>query len=307
MKVGNKKQRNLYIVESPLQLLCAFEKSFSQSNVTFVIRMNGNSNNDNQILEVAGVLKINYIKKVLRPNRIKFDLIKNIMFFIRLLYSFDTYYLGSYHSKLLAFIRIFINDRKVVILDDGVATLLAQEEMKERNKSYNIFTFFELSPLPRQNVEQHSFGNLVQCFNIDYKNNKGSYFIGQKVVESGIITTEYYISIIAYAAQLAGSKKLIYIPHRGEGESVIASIKSIEGVEVRYLNKPVELYFLHEEIPPEVVYSIISTALNTLSIISRKTELFALIPRSLSEQKVPHIAQIISQLERNKKINIVLM
>lgn len=300
-----KKVCNLYIVESPLQLLCAFERSFFQENVTFVVRMNGNPTNDNQILKVAKTLKIDVVKKVLRPNRIKLDLLKNIIFIIYLLAKYDTYYLGSYHSKFLTFLRRFIKAKNIVMLDDGVATLLAQKEMDSHKSPYDIFTFFDLKPLPFQNIKKHSFQNLVRFANVENKAKKGIYFIGQKVVEVGILSLDLYISIVDRAAKMAGADNLIYIPHRGESEIVISRLKSIKGLEVRPIDSPIELYFISEKSPPVAVYSIISTALNTLSIILKKTDFFALIPSCLSKTTVPHIEDIVQQLERNSNINII--
>ncbi|WP_434049427.1 hypothetical protein [Marinobacter salarius] len=300
-----KEVRNLYVVESPLQLLCAFEKSFFQENVTFVVRMNGNPANDNQILKVAKTLEIDVIKKVLRPSKIKLDSLKNIIFIIYLLVKFDTYYLGSYHSKLLAFLRRFINAKNIVLLDDGVATLLAQKEMESHKRPYNIFTFFDLKPLPFQKIEKHSFQNLVKIFNIENKSKNGTYFIGQKVVEVGILSLDLYISIVGRAAKMAGADNLIYIPHRGESEVVISRLKSIKGLEVRFIESPIELYFISEKNPPVAIYSIISTALNTLSIISKKTSFFALVPKCLSKTRVPHIENIVQQLEKNSNIDVI--
>lgn len=297
--------RNLYIVESPLQLLCAYEKIVSQKNVTIVARMNGNQRNDSQLLEVAKALDLNVIKKILRPHYIRRDIIKNFLFIMKLLTRYDNYYFGSYHSKLLVFVRKFLSAEKIVMLDDGVATLLAQKDMAKKGKAYNVFTFFDLTPLPLQKVEKHSFQNVVQFLGVAERQKFGHYFIGQKVVEVGIISSDLYASIVERASLMTEGNKLIYIPHRGESEEILRRLSFIKNLEIRVIDVPIELYFISKESPPMKVYSIMSTALNTLSLLSRRTEFFALVPKSLSKAKVPHISEIVRQLEMGDNINVI--
>ena len=133
--------KQLFIIESPLQLLNAYEalKTFPADEQIIIVRYSGVLINDEQIkqtlikLELFKLAKIKYvlINVVKRTN---VDFIK--MLCLKLFYFFSTrfyktIFIGNYESKFIRFIIPF-NKNKIILLDDGNLTLKIQETFTKK-------------------------------------------------------------------------------------------------------------------------------------------------------------------------------
>jgi hypothetical protein len=101
------------------------------------------------------------------------------------------------------------------------------------------------------------------------------------------------------------NKKVIYIPHRAEVESIRSEISSIDNplLTVLDVNKPVELYFLENKIAPKHIISYYSTALTTLGLIYDCEVNFIRIPENMSKEKdYDRILKIYYDLHKEYKI-----
>lgn len=253
---------NLYIVESPLQLLCAYE-SISENNqpYTLLLRMTGRGNNDLHLINCAQSLDVNFQKIVVRTEKVKFDLLLNIFNILRLsAKKYETVYLGSYYSNFLKILKKLFKCNEIYYLDDGLATLRAQKEILKKQVPVNWYTFFELKGISDQKIIRHDFKNVKK--KLTDKKSDGCYFIGQPYHLMNGYTKEDYLSAVKVAMEHSQTGKLKYIPHRVEDVSVIKDLNNLEIVE---LNIPVELYFISIDTIPESIYSCYSTALITLN------------------------------------------
>ncbi|WP_104513440.1 hypothetical protein [Acinetobacter indicus] len=278
---------NLYIVESPLQLLCAYEaiQIEDQNEYYLLIRQTGRGSNDQHLLTCAKKLGLTYDLITIRTDRVIFDLLKNIFFLIKILSkSYNKTYFGSYYSSFLKLIRKFSRQKEIFYLDDGAATLRAQQEIVQSNSiRVNWFTFFEIQAIEGQDIVHHNFNNLRD--KVIKKKKEGHFFIGQPVEHMIGYSVEDYINCVSFAAQQCiESGPLIYIPHRVEN---IKHIAKIENLKILYLNMPVELYFLLEARNfPKRVYSCYSTALFSLSKILYKVDIYALYYRQINSKEI---------------------
>lgn len=256
---------NLYIVESPLQLLCAYESILSsKTKYRLVVRLTSRGNNDTHLLSCLNLLDLEYEKLIVRPGNIKADILKNFYFLTKILFcKYKSIYIGSYYSKLLNFFSIFFNKNSIYYLDDGAATLRAQKEVLERNKSVNWYTFFEFKKNKKQKVIKHQFRMLTN--KISKKSQFGVYFIGQPVEYMKNLSSEEYVEGINILANNTKGEKIFYIPHRLEN---IEHIKKLNNIVILNIEVPLELFFMYEsDCFPREVYSYYSTALFTLKSI----------------------------------------
>lgn len=263
---------NLYIVESPLQLLCAYE-SISENNQPYklLLRMTGRGNNDLHLINCAQSLDVNFQKIVVRTEKVKFDLLLNIFKILRLSANkYETVYLGSYYSNFLKIFKKLLKCDEIYYLDDGLATLRAQEEILKKQVPVNWYTFLNLEVSNFQKIEKHDFSYLKKIS----KKNVGNdiFFIGQPIEHMINFQLDDYINCIKKIVEQHG--RLYYIPHRVEN---LEFLNAIENIEIVKLDYPIELYFLfYKNELPKKIYSCYSTGLITCNILFEGVECSAL-------------------------------
>lgn len=270
---------NLYIVESPLQLLCAYEaiKVEGQSEYCLLIRQTGRGNNDKHLITCVEKLRLNYQVITVRTDKVIFDLVKNVFFLIEILSkSYNKTYLGSYYSSFLKLIRKFSRQKEVFYLDDGAATLRAQNEIEENKCVINWFTFFNINPIDNQKIYKHNFNSLK--YMLKNREVKLSYFIGQPYEKMINFSEEIYLSCLKEISKdYSKENPLIYIPHRIEDISIL---NEVENIYILYIDTPVEMFFVLDSIYiPERIYSCYSTALFSLKGIFPNTQVVAVKPK----------------------------
>lgn len=270
---------NLFVVESPLQLLCAYEaiKIEEQSDYFLLIRQTGRGSNDKHLLTCVEKLGLNYHLIIVRTDKVVFDLLKNMFFLINILSrSYNKTYFGSYYSSFLKLISKFSQQNEIFYLDDGAATLRAQNEIKSKNLAVNWFTFFNLNPIDGQKIYKHNFGSLKDI--LENKEKGLNYFIGQPYGKMINFSKEIYLSCLKEISKdYSKESPLIYIPHRVEDISIL---KEVENIHILYLDTPVEMFFvLDSEYKPKRIYSCYSTALFSLKGIFPCAQIIAVKPK----------------------------
>lgn len=270
----------MIIVETPLQLLCAYEYIYSKDLGEPIYLRLSKTRNDKQMLAVTERLgiKVRTVHTSFKPQY----LINNIIFVYKVLESIikkDHIIIGTISSGFLSLITRFVNKELVVLLDDGIATLL--EEKKEISfKRYSIFETNGAS------IEKNTFRALRSHYKDTSILSDEVYFLGQKLVEIGIMNEEIYVDMVSCVAKDEGQLK--YISHRGEFHDKISNIKSLSGVSVFDLDLPVELYLLEKGKSPRSIYTHSSTAAITISILFPRTEVFVVQGFKIDESKFPH-------------------
>ena len=136
---------NLYIVESPLQVICAYESILEnkEKNYDFYIRLTGRGKNDLHTICCAEFFNIRYKTFKFSPNSLKLDFILNIGLWVKFIFlKRDAVYFGSIFSKTLNFIKNIIKYNEIVYLDDGAATLKAYDLMFKKDFKENLDNIF---------------------------------------------------------------------------------------------------------------------------------------------------------------------
>ncbi len=293
---------NLYIVESPLQLLCAYEAIHSNRNEPYVllIRQTGRGLNDKHLINCADKLELVYKVFVLHTENVYIGILRNLFLWCSLYFKrYKKVYFGSAYSSALNFIHSFIKTQEVIYLDDGAATLRAQLDMSNKTKNIgNWFTFFNISPLAGQNIIKHNFEKIKEKNN--HYINENIYFIGQPVAAMMGFSVEDYIRCVREVAnKCTDNEPLYYIPHRVENLDLIKDISNIRVIESIV---PVEVYFLENKgsIPKEI-YSCYSTALITLPVLFLGIEPTAIKNKYMVQKDLDFMYAYFSE----NKINVV--
>lgn len=236
-----KKHKVVAYIESPYQVLGAFEYRMQHKvHVDWIIRMS-NSLNNSQILSTLDFLEIDKKHIQFIPDISS----KNVLIWLALVFRlmFRPVLLGDPGSKIG---RLFL---RKIILDDGTYNIQYIRKFP-RKKYWTIFDY-----RTQNNFEYVNLRSKLNTFNLLYSN--CVYFIGQPLSELNIMTEQKYLSIIK---QLSRKYELIYFPHRRESHNKIRQIE----VPIHYSIGPLELELIHIGKRPAVVMGFYSTALYTL-------------------------------------------
>lgn len=271
----------LIIVESSFQLLCAYEViSRYQLDYVLVVRMTGVGRNDEQLKQTAAALGVKCVEIVVRVNKLGLDM---LTVWPRLLPIFARRYrhlfLGSYFSGFIRVLRRGLRADHIWILDDGLATLLAQAEMARSSQIHDLVTCLQLSELPGQTVLHHRLESVIALNPVDYTD--GSLFIGQPFVEMGMMRSEDYNAILA-ASRASSPARITYIPHRVEDVERVAALQRTFDLDIHYPPTCIELDLVRGGRIPRRVFSVMSTAAFTIARMFPET-MVTIFPAPLEE------------------------
>lgn len=296
IKMASPKERILILVETPFQLLCACEYVRShEAEYKVCIRNSGRGANDQQTKNLAEQLgmRVDQIIMAAPGDRLATSraLLKFMMSFTG---RYNKVLLGTYFSGLLKNFAKLTLKTEIVLLDDGVATLLADRLIREREPlRYSVFSIFNLDPKAYVRYERHAFENIrIQAKTypslVDGESAPEALFIGQKLIDIGVIDPESYFRTISWAAERIDGRNLYYIPHRNEGAEHTAMIAEMPKVKVLHSDVAIEWLSLRNGWEPKYIFSVISTALITLSTFYPDAKSYALYPAALSRDFFPH-------------------
>lgn len=258
------------IVESPFQLLCAYEAKsyFDIEHPVFFVRYSRNYINDLQMDNVIKFLNLDNIEKIFirSKNKSVLDYLKIYFYKVKFQFlskSIKEYYVGNYKSRFIKTIICFKNRSKIVLLDDGSKTINIQKEFSQ-NYFFNFFTCYNLRNIKNQNLFENQFSSFRKRLQ-KLKKTENIILLGSKLHEVGLISEEYYIELVNKISNYFKEKTIIYIPHREENKNKIQIIdQQNKNIIVKELLYPVELLGIYENEIPYIIASFYSSALYTM-------------------------------------------
>lgn len=317
---------NLYIVASPLQLICVLEYKLliNDKEGTLILVQDRLAPTALSDMSVG----TNWGKIIKIRNRNGIDYIRQIYHLVRLklFFSVDKLIIGDlrgYNISSMATMNFKIKD-KIVLVDDGSATLTLKKNYIDKGELYlhnhersgakvkfklllfrllnlnykfipsiTLFTFFrdkEFTDDP--SVIYHSFDCLKKT-EINEFNTQSNivYFIGGPYVETDLMRGSDYLSILLKVKNklsFVEDVKWIYVAHRRENDDNLKHIKSETGMNVVRFNKPIELSFISAKEKPVNVVSLYSTALYSLKILFSPENIIAIKPNMVIFPKENH-------------------
>ncbi|MBC8197450.1 MAG: hypothetical protein H8E60_06155 [Candidatus Marinimicrobia bacterium] len=264
----------LFFVESPLQLLCAYEAIgyFKLKKFQIYIRLSNLSVNDNQIINICKLLfnkyEQNNIKYITIVPNLNFIAILKIILYKILIFKYifyiDKIAIGNYQSNFFSFLIKWVDTKKVLLLDDGSGSLNVQKLLTKEN-AFDTFTFFRLEKKYNQNIYINHFHRIKKLVKNKIIHNE-IIFIGSKISEVRIISEAEFLLLMQKIVKYF-NKKIIYIPHRGESNQKINKLKKIKNIRIMTLNYPIEMIGIYNQNMYNTFVSFFSTALFTLKNI----------------------------------------
>ncbi|MGE6167755.1 polysialyltransferase family glycosyltransferase [Aeromonas media] len=265
------------LVESPLQLLNAFEATlfFNNKKTIYFVRLSGEYKNDNQMIFLAQSLRLKNVVKIIVPvNKSDFYVLFKIMFLKVSIWGASFFssriIIGNFDSRLIRFVLAKAHQGKFLLVDDGAKSLSQQSGFSD-NHNVDFFSIYELSAWKGQNVFLNEYNGLRTLLSDKKcKMHEGKVlFLGAKLSEANIVEERQYLKYIAQIQEFYrdDSLELIYIPHRGESLEKIQDIKSLFDIKIMELDFPIELIGLYQNELPYKVASFYSTALYSLNKI----------------------------------------
>lgn len=250
---------NVVLVESPFQLLQGIELEAENEKNIYLVRLNKNERNNNQLREVLNLFDITNF--VFIRSYYKFSLV----FYMPVLLIFATlsrrFYVGDENSIFFRVLKRYISKEKLFLLDDGVATL-----SRDASRDYKRFTIFEgVSGIRNKLDNARLFIEKVdKSITVDV-------IVGGKLVEEGICSFDTYESILAQMidALKINNNKIVYVPHRGENLEKLKGLGRKYGFDVYLNNLPIELIGFELQANVASVLSVLSTALFSMTLIYR--------------------------------------
>ncbi len=294
---------NLYVVDSPLQLLNAIEAKFkhssSESSNLLIVRYQRALLVQQQLDKCLELSSWDKVIKVV-PFYYEFTSWIKLFFLVRGFKSkliVEKLYVGSFFYRSFHLFQSNLNPAKSYLLDDGNNTISVYEKLKkgfqysefndqylnrtarsvlckllglkkpERLK-YSFFTNFDLTTTPAIDIQKNEYQFLKTQIK-DFTVTDDVFFLGGPLTENGVIDEIDYINNLDVICNYFSStlnRKVTYIVHRRETDRKLRKLAT-HGFTVRSLCYPVELDFLFRKEIPAVVCSFYSSALITLQSI----------------------------------------
>lgn len=201
----------------------------------------------------------------------------------------DVLVLGDPFSRLLQTIAPFFGGSRLVVVDDGTATIEFADRLAEHGpivrwhkgrvgeadrllarvasralRHAEIFTAMPLAPqvARRLDVSRNEYRWLRGLFPLQERR-EGSTLVGTSLVETGVVDPDAYLGAVA---TLAGTRELrCYYAHRRESAAKLAAIAAF-GIRVLRPTLPLEMELARGPVPSRVL-SFPSTVLHTLPIV----------------------------------------
>lgn len=292
---------NLFIVESPLQALSAFEAREQlglENNILLVMLSSAKKGNSNTrmaaTVEATGWKNVTYFKKYRNFKDItRLKLLLETKMISR--DGIDKLFIGDVgYEFYLA--RCIAQPEDTFLLDDGAAVMTAQneyfksgshrpnyaaglrglprklvyalfEDRTTRAKALNLFTAFNIENVrPEQNVIKNDYSTLRRMIRTRPLDDGTVYYFGGKNSETNIMNADNEIRFLRQVVAFYKQKSIsfIYVPHRMESNRKLRLLQEQLGITVRDLNMPAELALATMEYVPAHIASAFSSILNNI-------------------------------------------
>lgn len=297
MKLKN--DSSLFYVESPFQLIQCVEAihEFDIKKSKIIIRENSSVNNNEQVRAVVKALKLNqctFMKCHLKSFR-------GVFLVLRLIfegYFYRRIFIGDENSRIFSLAVKFINVNKLVLMDDGVATL-------NSNKNWLSFKRFSMFPFG-VNTTLNKFPYLTTY--IERQNTYQHIIIGMDLISAGICTATDYFEFITNVAGTFPSEadSVLYIPHRNEEQNDLDGLNKILNIQVQKTQLPIELVGLELFLQPITISTFFSSAIFSMEKIYHNCEFFIYrIPECKIHKRRNSIDKIYNYIESTSNFNVI--
>ena len=251
--------KNLIIVSTQFQLLNSIEliKSHLKEKNFSLILFYSTKFNEEQILRLAKKHQIKILFKIKQKTLIQYV---NLFFKTITNINVNTLIIGNIEDNMMKVSLRIIGFKNLYFVDDGNILENVNNKPSFLNKHLPVtyFSFFNLKSNNYYKFIENSYTFLKSNSN-NIKDDK-VFFIGQPMVEGGLLNQEAYVEFISKLSKHF-NQKLIYILHPRE---LKAKFSDSEFIKTIRLKQGVETYFINRKTLPLKILSFYSTALTSL-------------------------------------------
>lgn len=293
---------NLFIVESPFQLLGAIEAQnyFQGMDSVLILKLTPEKRNNKQMKELlrfANWGKVFVAHSFFFVTTAELFIIPIILYYRMTNRTFSRIFVGEPRSKFMNIVIANVQNDESYFLDDGNLTFWINDMLNKQFSVKNIlaksgdaklkgllyrffglrtdfnfvphwFTCFDIESKTEQKIVQHNFEYIKSKLDLNSKT-EDVYFIGGNFSELGIINHDDELNLLSTIFNTYYSNKPIsYCAHRRESKQKLSKIEAIsERIKIRSFNYPLELALILQGIKIDNFSSFQSTALLTLNKI----------------------------------------
>jgi hypothetical protein len=326
-------KNNVFIVRTPLQAFNAVEarERFCQNQNNYIIIVYRNSI-DRRLLESIVLLedwfRVNYIS--LKPH------LPLMIFFYKLLQDMPTIeycFLGD-HSTIINYYMNRVKYQKLILLEDGTATIRRAELLEKRvfhkikktaysEKSILEIAFERLLKIDTRYYYNSRFftiynlKNSIKIINNDYRffksmikkfpQKKEAFFIGSNIKDKIMVDIETFERYILDIVNIYRRKeiKFYYILHRKEDEIYMQSLSKRLNFKCIRFSNILELEFLKMQYIPCEVSTFLSTAVTTLNNLYPSTySYYPLLSDDINEKFKNPIKSLYQQFQKEEIVRL---
>ncbi|WP_348799457.1 hypothetical protein [Flavobacterium adhaerens] len=287
---------SIFLIESPLQLFNAIEAKnyFNLKNCKLIVVYSLNDYSNTQIDQLLDyysnwneIYKIFPIEKKyfrIRITKYIIDELKKISEVIKNVYYL---FIGDYRPDFMIHFGNIVKCNKLIILDDGTATIDIMKDYLNVDKKRKLKFFlkkylFDFKLNKNNDVEFFSiYSNLLLNHKIIHNsyqyfreetiarsiNENKVIFLGSCIVELRAIEQDKYFLYLSKIKEYFSNKEIIYIPHRRESELKLELIENEMNIKIEKTASIIELYLIKTKNLPFAVTGFFCSALLNLNIL----------------------------------------
>lgn len=307
MKSG---RHNLFVVESPFQLMCATEArvrycSGDNNHLFIIFRGAARISNRQQMEKLiddgwtsANVHSYGRRKGLGRALR---DI--RVLSCAARLWPFERAFIGDVRKSLHR--RAAFLARSRTVIDDGAASLRFLRELRARPRRiakhgapelFSIFATDDDAPFAQKN--SLTYMRSVHS-GAPHEDREFDLFLGGKLSEAGLISEEEELGLLRHFSSKNVGSRLLYAAHRDEAPEKLVRVRAL-GFEVVFPEWPIELMLLSEWGAPRRVFGYFSTALFTIRRIypSASVQFIRVSLSKASVERKDEISRVYDELIR---------
>lgn len=317
---------SLFIVDTPLQVMCAAEaiRIFGIQQYSIIFPCDPNENRKDQTVNMLSLYKLDYEEidfHAYNAKHILIDIVRG-----KYKEKYERAFIGNaydvfHHCLALAYLK---KKGNIVYLDDGAATMRFFDNnyhiIKKTNtlilekllgviaffKNIKMFEYFFTLYYDYTTHKNVYPNNLTICSSIKKELSNEVFFIGTNssvYVNSADLTMAQFVDSLKFCFDDLRKRhnecKLIYIPHGRDNNGEIKALCEKSNVEYRRLSQNIEIYITQLPSCPKAVAGFVSSALFNIRKISPDTDVVNYYPHNSSGVNVPSTLNICKYYENN--------
>jgi hypothetical protein len=264
---------------------------FKTHNNILLVLYTGNEKQLSQIKKMINFSDWQTIKYILLPLKVVDKLVfsKKIDSSLKFIEKnkIEKLFVGEYRSDHVNHIVNSLTNQNIYLLDDGLAQLNYHKEIGEQPTKvkarrvlykcffYNLkpikYTFFSIFDIENEKIIKNNYTFFKKQIG-SKKIENSIYFIGQPLVELGIMSKENHKKELNKIIDFYKAKEFIYILHRREEVENVKKLSIELNFKYKEFDSLIELEMINSKIIPSSFATFYSTAIVTLPSFILETE-----------------------------------